>query len=176
MTQIFKDSRNRWITEGLFIERAELRDREYDPAPHLSISGREGYIDARKTFLALRDPTGYKWANQYIGGYPHFKRLITAPWFVDVYNEWIEELNMLMRQEAIDEIKKISKDAEVSDSQRLAASKYLANREWEKADRVPASKRGRPTKEEVRGALKESIQMSEETRDEFLRVVEGGKA
>lgn len=175
----YKDDCNRWLTVTLFVEQIESTGRTSNYGePPFSLDGRPGYIDARATFLAQRDPTGYKWAKQYLGDYEHLKRLLEAPWFVKVYNRWLDELSALMRSEAISEIRAISVDPEVSDSQRLAAAKYLSNREWEKADK-PVAKRGRPSKEEINGKLREAVQMSEETREEFeragLKLIKGAK-
>jgi len=160
----YKDSAGRWMTSALFIEKVEEKGRKVIEPP-FSLSGREGYIDAKQTFLDLEDPTGTIWADKYLGGYEHLKRLLAAPWFQPEWDMWLEEMYTRMRAAAIKNIQDISILSE-SDAQRLGASKYIAERGWEKKRAV----RGRPSKEEVKGELKRQVDMSSQTREEFERI------
>lgn len=173
-TPPYKDKMGRWRTQSLFVEVLEQLGRTPDETPPFSLRGREGFIDAKQTFLNERDPTGYKWATRYLGSYDHLKRLMTSAWFQDIYNDWLSELHILMQSEAIDRIREIAETGQPT--QALAASKYIAERGWESKT---APKRGRPSKDEVKGALKEAIRLTEEEEEDFKRVglsvIEGGK-
>lgn len=166
MTPQYKASNGTWRTGSLFWERAMPSD-----TPVFTLyEKREGYISARDTFVALEDPTGYKWALEYLGDWEHFQKLMKAPWFVDAFNSWNEQLHIKLKSEAISKIKEIG---EGSGNNALAAQKYLAEKGWEKAE----NKRGRPTRAELKGELKrQAAILSDEDVDAErigLRVVGG---
>lgn len=156
----FKNSSNQYYTAQLFWEKSidlpiDLRIIEpvfslYDDKP--------GLVNARKTFVELNDPTGYKWAQRYLGDYEHWTRLMKCKWFAEAYDRWMEEMKMKLRSEALESIRRIASEA--SDAQALVASKYLAGFEWEKKER------GRPSKNELSGELKRQARiLSDEDAD-----------
>lgn len=143
----YKAGNGGWLTASLFYEEmrhAQTEDRACEAV--FSFTGREGFIDARKTFVELRDPTGYKWAMKYLQSYEHFTILMKAKWFREEYDSWIDELKAIMKSEAIARIAEIAKGSSV---QSLPAAKYIAGAEWEKVHG-----RGRPSKAELNGELK----------------------
>ena len=174
----YKDKMNRFFTVGLFADALTCPDRE--SAPFTLLADKPGKVSVRRTFVEMNDPTGYKWAMKYLDSYQHWENLMKLDWFKEAYNVWMRELHAKMRSDAILKIQHIANDEETSDSQRLAASKYLAERPYEQADLNKAEKkRGRPSKAEVRGELKKAVKMDAETAAEFervgLKLVEGGK-
>lgn len=153
----FKDERGRWLTAALFFELwrdVAIEDRYLDQPVFTLYDDRPGCINARTTFVALEDPTGYQWAMQYLGSWLHFQRLMKSDWFVEAFNSWLEELETKLASEAVVRIKAIAG----SDSpQAIVASKYLAERGWERK----AANRGRPSKAELKGELKRQAQRLE---------------
>ncbi len=162
--------RNHYYKQQLFIERWVLYQedkRVIEPVFSLYYD-KPGLINAKDTFVELNDPTGYKWAIQYLGSWRHFQELLKAPWFREAFSVWLEELNAKTASEALVRIKEI---AEQGGQQALAASKYLVEQGWQ-------TKRGRPSKAEVRGELKKAVEMNETTIEDMarigLKVIEGG--
>lgn len=162
----YKSPQGKWYTAALFYERQirmPLYDRPiypiftlYDDKPDL--------ISARKTFVALGDPTGYDWSVRYLGDWNHWQELMEAPWFREAVEVWRKELAAKQRAEAIKTITKIAKNPE--DKQALAAAKYVAEQAWDKQ----ANTRGRPTKAEVRGELKKAIEQASIEDEDMARI------
>lgn len=125
----------------------------------------------KDTFVELGDPTGYDWAMKYLDSYDHWIRLMKTEWFRVQYESALAELLMKFKAAALKRIQEIQTSA--NEGQALAASKYMAERGWEK------SGRGRPSKEEVTGEMKKLTRDIEQTDQDFdrlgLQVIKGGK-
>lgn len=158
----YKSPSNQWYTRALFWDLVidlpvEHRNDNLDPVFTL-YEDKPGYINARKTFVALNDPTGYKWAMHYLGDYNHWKALMKCKWFQEAVDEWKIELELKLQSEAI-EVLRVQMRGE-NPVQAQSAAKYLAEGSWNK------HKRGRPSKEEVERQTKiEASKRSEENED-----------
>lgn len=173
----YKSSGNVWYTRQLFFEpwqHINLDTKTILPvfSLHQDIPG---LINARRTFVELRDPTGYKWALRYLASYEHFTRLLTTTFFRDAVTEYTEEIKILIRSEALEKIISLSKG---DTTQAGMAAKYLANYDWEKNQ-----SRGRPSKEELKGELKRAAHALTEEQEDAKRiglfnpmVIQGGKS
>jgi hypothetical protein len=132
----------------------------------------------RELFLEFKDPVGFKFAQQYLGGYPELEKLLKYRWFKSQWEQWQLELQASIKSKALERIQEISLEGS---SQSLNASKYLANGEY--LDTVKDKQRGRPTKEEVSGELKRKVQEVETVNEDYkrmqqntLHVITGGRA
>jgi len=169
-TKPYVYDKNRFYKRQLFLEQWVLYQEEkrvIEPVFSLYYD-KPGLINAKDTFVELNDPTGYKWAIEYLGSWKHFQALLETPWFREAYSVWLEELQAKTAAEALIRIKEI---AESGGQQALAASKYLVEQGW-------LSKRGRPSKAEIRGELKKAVEINETTKEDMerigLKVIEGG--
>lgn len=162
-----------WYTQALFLEVWKTPEEERPLPAVFSFHGREGYIDARKTFIELRDPTGYLWSQKYLKSWHHFSLLLKCKWFEPEYVSWVEELKIILKQESIQKITEIAS----SDSpQALPAAKYIASADWEKA----TTGRGRPSKSEVQGELAKAVKQLSNEQSDLERiggftVIQGGR-
>ena len=157
-------------TAALFLEAPGDKGSDVKFSLHNDV---EGLINCRRSFVYEGDPTGYLWALKYLDSYKHFERLLESTWFKDAFDQWVRELNMKNRADAIKKIKDIAQSG--NDTQSLQASKYLAEVGWEKQ-----TGRGRPSKEELKGELKRLADLSQQTTDDLeriggLKVINGGK-
>lgn len=166
----FKGANGQYFTQTLFQETwvcLPLDGRAQPPVFSLH-EDKEGCINARKTFVALQDPTGYEWAMQYLdGSYPHFQRLLRCTWFREAYESWLEELRMKMRVKALKTIREIA-SGEVEGTPQatiLAAARYVAEAGWEKRET-----RGRPSKEELKGELRNQANILSQEREDMERI------
>jgi hypothetical protein len=156
---------NTWYTEALFWDRVvekplELR-QDFEP-PFTLYDEKPGFVCVRTTFVALMDPTGYKWAQEYLGDYAHWKKLIKSKWFQEAYDVWMDEMKMKIRSEALKTIKDIAEEGQPA--QALVAAKYLAGFEWEKHNR------GRPSSSEIQGELKKQAKLLTEEDEDAKRI------
>lgn len=165
MNPPYKNSTNSWLTQALFWEKMILRpsSERHHPVVFSLYDDKSGLVNARRTFVDLGDPTGYKWAMQYLGDYEHWKALCKCKWFQEALEVWMHELRMKIQSEALDVIRETAK-GESNPAQALAAAKYLAGFEWDKASR------GRPSKSELTGELKRQAKLLEAEDDDFERI------
>lgn len=137
-----------------------VKNDENDPRPVL-----------RELFIETRDITGYTLATKYLGGWRHFEHLLKCRWFRNEWDKWQEELFMLIQSEAL---LKINELATLDGPTALSAAKFLSTKEWEKAP----PKRGRPSKEEVTGEMKQQVKILAGLQKDYqkLTVIPGGRA
>ncbi len=157
-------------TAALFLEAPGVKDDSVRFSLHNDV---EGLINARRSFVHEGDPTGYRWSEKYLDSFQHFERLLESSWFREAFDQWCRELHMKNQSEAIERIKEIA--SEGADTQRLAASKYIAEEGWKRT-----STRGRPSKEDLKGELKRLTQIADVTNEDLeriggLKVIKGGK-
>lgn len=160
----YRGRMNNWLTRSLFFDVSVkyAEDREYKKPVFTLNDPRPGYICAKDTFLELKDLTGRKWAEKYLKDYRHFKHLIECTWFKNAYDEWCEELRDILKMEALERIREIALG---ETSQALSAAKYLANKEYD-----GSSSRGRPSKEEISGALNRAVKTLEVEEEDMIRI------
>lgn len=138
----FKDAQNRWYTIGLFKETA---------APEHYSKILFTLEEAKNLFLKERDVTGYSFSNKYLGGWKHLKALKNSPRLRPIIKEWEEELEVMLRSEAITHIIDLSKS-----DKGYQAAKFLADRGYR--DKTV----GRRTKEAIEKQAKEDAALYRE--------------
>lgn len=162
----YKTPTNSWYTKSLFWEQASMYDaarKTECPIIFTLYNDRAGLVNARKTFVELGDPSGYKWAMKYLGDYEHWRVLMNCSWFKDAYEVWMNELTMKLQSEAMDRIREI---AQTEGQQALVANKWLASKPWQEK----ATGRGRPSKAEVTGELKRHVQALTAEEEDAKRI------
>lgn len=159
-----------FLTASLFVEIWEQTAQTLkaaDVEPVFSLRGRPGYIDARQTFLDLRDPTGVRWAETYLEGVNHLNRLLETSWFSDAWEDWQADLARMIQSEAMQKIIDI---AAGSSPAAFQAAKWLAGQEWTRRKGA-----GRPSKSELRGALAREVKAATEHENDLARITGGDK-
>lgn len=144
----FKDSVGRWITVGLFEETA-------GPNKDFILMTID---EARKRFLETQDITGYIFAKLHLGGLQHWKALQASPVLAPLIEEWVEEMEVAKRSDALLRI-----EAEARGG-HFQANKFLADKGWVNR---PA---GRPSKAEVEREMNKQTKIANNVKS-FLRPV-----
>lgn len=170
-----KDDQGRYRTQNMFVEYAT---EGYEPLFTLKDYHREGIPSFKRLYVAIGDPTEYNTAMTLLGSWDHWNKLIEAPWLQEALAEAREELCMKLKSEAIERIRKDSKDA-FSEATRLAANKFLATEGFASPENInkakelrdAAPKRGRPTKEEVERRTVEALRENGTVDNDFNRVL-----
>lgn len=148
----FKASNGSWITSGLFKETAQL--------PDFILYTLE---ECREWFLECKDPTGYTFANKYLGGWPHWLALQGSPKVMDRINKWLEELEVKIKAEALQNIIKAADDEDGKNNYQ--AAKYLLEGGWkDKGDKV-----GRPSKEDIKREAQKIANNYSEFRPQLVK-------
>lgn len=121
--------------------------------------------DWHTRFLELRDPTEIFAAIELVGSWKDWE-LLKRDWpeFAGMVDDWLEELDDLLRADAFQKIRELQ-DCK-STSTALAASRYVANSEFNKR------RAGRPSKEATQRALEDTVRKKMDTQDDWARVQE----
>lgn len=132
------DTMGRPLTQSLFLEigyseYAVYSLKEFDHQYNGKI-----YPSLKRLYLKEEDPTEYAFAEKYLLGWQHWKRLCENKQIAKHIDEWREELELKIRSQAIRDMQNLC----ASESGNYSAAKFLADRGWEKRGA------GRPSKSE----------------------------
>lgn len=159
-TKTFKAPNGVYYTKALFFETSDP-PRDYCLYT-LKDQDHEGYPSLRRIYLELDDETEYLFAEKCFDGWPHFRKLLDCPWFVDYLSAWREELALRSSARALAQLKAKASSGDVS------TNKYILEKGWDKSDKV-----GRPTKAAINQKAKEMFEDSGDILDDFKRISEG---
>lgn len=143
---------NIFLTKALFFEMTgadkstviyTLKDEEH-----------EGFPSLREAYLSCEDPTEYIFANDYLGGWSHWEKLLKCTWFKPYIKRWRHELELKIKSDALRRIKAESK----TDSKNaFTANRFLLEKGW-----TEKNTKGRPSKDDIKKA---AIEKAEEHFD-----------
>lgn len=158
-----KDIRGAWRLGSLFYEHAI---EGYSPLWTICdvdrTVGDVTYPSLKQIYMSYEHTPGseYEFAIAEIGSWVHWERLIKSPLLRSTIQQWRDELEVKIRANAIKSIIKTS----LGDSSASAtAAKWLAEKGY-------SPKRGRPTKEEKAGHLKQEERIDKEIQDDMERI------
>ena len=153
-----KDTMGRPLTQALFLEMEYNEkyayftinddDKEY--------KGRV-YPSLKKMYMEIGDPTEYQFAMTCLLGWKHWERMKRNSKLAPMFEEWADELEVMLRSNALMAINEIADD-------NFQAAKYITEKGW---DKRPA---GRPTKD--RSEREDNIikKVNEDFADDFKRL------
>jgi len=132
------DTSGRPLTQSLFLEigyqdaavyTLKEQDHEYKGKTYPSL---------KRLYLEMEDPTEYEFANRYLLNWKHWQRLYQNQQLRPHIDEWRDELDLKLRAQAFRDMVSLS----VSEGGNFSATKWLADRGWDKRAA------GRPSKSE----------------------------
>lgn len=163
---------NRYLTDGLFFERpgSSMSNCVFTLEEQDDLTN--GLHSLYKLFIDSDDLTEYKIATDVFGSTTHWDRLCQCKWFQPYLSKMREDLKRKLRSKAIAEIMDMVLSTS-SDAVRLNALKYLSKEGIDFFEDVPVSriKRGRPTKEEVRGNLHIITKEAQDVLKDYERIL-----
>lgn len=129
-----------------------------------------GLINFRKEYVRDMDPTGHKTANRLLESYEHYNMLMKLKWFKDAKKEWDKELGAKMEQEATDVLMEIMKGGEdFKTTERISAAKVILGKA-KVVNKEPLQQKGRPSKAQIEGELKEQARLTKEEQEDLKRI------
>lgn len=154
----FKDVRGCYRTVSLFLELS--RDDKYKTFFTLKDRDYKGHTSLRRAYLEENDPEEYTFALKYFGHWDHWLKLANNYWFKPLLREWRKELQIKMRSEQLQNLQRLAKQSGASG---LSATRVLLK------ETAPVT-RGRPSKEEVAGKLRQVADAEQDTEQDALRL------
>lgn len=157
----FKDDRGRYIVQGLFLE-----DRYNPDMAVYTFDGEDKeykgkmFPSLKRLYLEHCDPTEYSFARKYLYDWDHWKRLRKNAVVGRHIDQWKAELDLYLMSEGVSSLINLA----VNEGS-YQASKWLADRGWDK------SERGRPSKEDIEGQIKKMAQ-AEYDNDEAFQLLQ----
>lgn len=129
---------------------------------HLAHDGKT-YRSMKKIYIEMEDVTEYEFALATLGSFTHWETLCKSPWFKEHIDQWRKELNLKMKAKGM---RSIIGAATTAENLSFQAMKYLADNQY--IDK--GSKRGRPSKEDVKAELKKETEANRVFRDDAERI------
>lgn len=166
----FRTPTGKYYTRQLFWEEwvtLMLEHRAINPVFTLH-KDKPGLINFGRAYVESRDPTGYTVSQELLGDYSLWITLMGCRWFVAAKEIWDREMDAAIKSEAMKEIRELSKDG--LPAQRLAAAKYLANKEYRKDN---TASKGRPKREDIDRAAKEMAATERDIEEDLKRISRG---
>lgn len=153
------DPFGRYRTYSLFIEKPT---EGMDPLWTLKDIEYKGYPSLKQIYFSYEHIPGleYDFAIEIIGSWEHWDKLSNTSGLRSIFKEWRDELEIRNRSRAL---RSIIGTAKESTAAGTTAAKYLVERGY-------ASKRGRPSKEEVERERKIQVGVEKDLEDDLARV------
>lgn len=142
----FKDEKGRFIVQGLFLEdRYNVDLAVYTFAEEDKEYKGKLFPSLKRLYIDHADPVEYDFAVTHLAGWKHWQRLCNNSIVGRHIEEWREELSLKLMSEGVQQLVQIA-----TEKDSYQAAKWLADRGWD------IKQRGRPSKEEVDGAIKKA--------------------
>jgi biopolymer transport protein ExbB/TolQ len=100
-----------------------------------------------------------------LADYKQWTVLMGCRWFVAAKEMWDKEMDAMLQSEALAQIESIMKDG--APAQKLAAAKYLANKEYRK-DR--SASKGRPQRADIDRAARDLAASDRDLQEDLKRI------
>lgn len=159
----FKNSNGTHYLQGLFFEKAVNKNSiiyTLKNEDHL------GYTSLYRLYMECEDLTEWSFAIAYMDSWEHWEKLCECEWFKPYLNRWRKELQLKL---ASDALKTMVHIAAGSSREAYGANKYILDNGYFK--KTPKEDtRGRPSKEEVKGKLKEESEFNKELQEDMKRL------
>lgn len=161
----YKDTSGRYRTLSLFMEYNKDASyvSPYNLKKHqLPTNPPSLYL----MYMDVADPTEYSFAMKALGSWDHWCVLCDTNWFKPHIEEWRADLRVKLASEHYGKVRDEALKATKA-SDRITALRWLAaNSGYES----PKSSRGRPSKAEVEGRLKQELKSLEEDKEDLERL------
>jgi len=124
------------------------------------------YPSLKQLYLKAADLTEYTFATTYLGGWDHWQALLECAWFLPLVLKWRTELELKLTSEAL---VRIREEAEADGRNAFAANKFLVSQGISR--KAEPSRRGRPSKDEIRKIAVEKANELSNVETDFDRIM-----
>jgi hypothetical protein len=163
----YKDGVGRYRTLSLFFEynkNAAEYTSPYSLKKHQLLSNPPSlYL----RYMEIQDPTEYKFAQAVLGSWDHWNALCECAWFKPYIQDWREDLKVSLASKHYMEMRAMADSKVAKASDRITALRWLALNSGYDSTK---STKGRPSKEQVEGRLKQELRSLDEDKDDMERL------
>jgi hypothetical protein len=156
---LMQDSMGKYLIQALFLESYYEERAVYSLKEKDHVWNGKTFPSLRRLYIESYDPTEYLFAEEHLGGWKHWQRLLASKPIRAHIEEWREELEFKIRADAV---KAMMESAKAGNYQ---ASKWLADRGW--ATRGA----GRPSKAEIEGSKAVQTRLDNEYGADVIRLM-----
>ena len=161
----FKNEQGVHFTKGLFYEQTPMDKSSV--VYTLKDQAHEGFPSLYLLFMEAEDLTEWEFANDYLGGWAHWKQLCNCMWFKPYIERWREELELKVRGQAL---RRIKAEAKSNSRNAYTANKFLVDAGWRPKEENKNTK-GRPTKDQVQREARKMAQTETDFNSDFERIM-----
>ena len=126
------------------------------------------YPSIKKAYLEMEDFTEYEFAKKYFESFLHWERISNCNWFQKHIEQWRKELALKVKARALEHLKQEA--AKPEGKFAYEANKYLVSEGWVDK-KAKESKRGRPTKEEVKTEAERLGELEKTLQEDLKRTI-----
>lgn len=167
-----KNASGKHYTKQLFYEiwnNLDINNRVGEQPPFTLYVDKPGMVNFGKAYIETEDPSGYKITQKLLGGdYKHWMALLKCTWFLESKEVWDKELEARLYSRGLEAIKEIAMDE--NHKGRLQAARLLVDKSYSTSKMDSKASRGRPTKEEVQGHIREAVHAEKALQDDLERI------
>jgi hypothetical protein len=160
----FKNSSHRYYLKGLFYETT-LADKS-SVVYTLKDHDHQGYPSLYRLYMAEKDPTEYRFANNHLGSWSHWTELCGCSWFDPYVSRWRHELELYIKSEAL--VKLFEEAENTLGKNSFNANKYLLEKGWVEKEKAT---KGRPSKQDIKNEATRMAKELEQIDGDFERLV-----
>jgi hypothetical protein len=149
-----------YYTKSLFFEMITSSDKPNCVYTLKAEDHQLGYPSLRRLYLEEEDPTEYNFANKYLGGIDHWKKLVECEWFKPHLDAWRDELELKLKAKAYKRL--MAEAADPLSKHSIEANKFILStvrRVQKNEDLGEKNSKGRPDKSSVD---KKALQIAQE--------------
>lgn len=162
--KLLVDTMGRPLTQSLFLEIGyNVQYAVYTLAEVDKLYNGKVYPSLKRLYMEVNDPTEYRFATTYLLNWNHWKRLNNNVVLREYFDLWREELEVMMRSEAVQAIV----DMTATESGNFQAAKWLADRGWDKRGAGRPSKVEREREVNIQERINEELTADLNRMDKF---------
>lgn len=160
----FKNASGAYLLQSMFYEL--LPSDKSQAIFTLKNEDHLGYPSLYRLYMEADDPTEYEFAIRNLGGWDHWKRLQSSPWFKPYLSAWRQELETRLRARALRNLRDVSNNPDAREYAQV--NKFLVGQGWKEGG--PKRRAGQPSKDEVKAELQRLATISNNLDEDFDRI------
>jgi len=161
----FRNDQGVHFTKGLFFE--QTLGNKSSVVYTLKDQDHEGFPSLYRLYMEAEDLTEWDFADEYTGGWGHWKQLCGCLWFKPYIQRWREELELKIRGAAL---RRIKSEAKTTSRNAYTANKFLVDAGWRQKEENKNTK-GRPTKDQIKKEAQRIAQSDNDFDEDYKRIM-----